>query len=138
MRYTRNPSVQYNLRSKRQVQKLLRLKPAGPWSRELLSSEAGKILEAEHMRRARSELEKAKPRSTAQLKAVIKKAADTPQQRLVTLYETSLQRPLTESEFLEYTTLFKECFPKAYKGMYGNKSPKQIVAECISNQRKNG
>ncbi|MGB9774757.1 MAG: hypothetical protein ACPL4I_12230, partial [Bacteroidota bacterium] len=104
----------------------MKLKPAGPWSRELLRSEAGKILEAEHLRRVQDELKKAKPKNTAQLKAALKKATDTPQQRLVILYEVSLQRPLTEPEFLEYTTLFKECFPKAYKGIYGDKSPKEV------------
>jgi hypothetical protein len=54
---------------------------------------------------------------------------ESPAQRLVVLYEKSLRVPLDTREFVEYLELFRECFPAAYKSLYGRKSPQQVAAE---------
>ncbi|MGB9777977.1 MAG: hypothetical protein ACPLW8_01110 [Candidatus Bathyarchaeales archaeon] len=116
----------------RRLYELVRLKPVGEWSRDLVeSTEAGKILAETHWKNVKKTLKREKPFTKAQLEAVLKKAVMTPQQKLVILYEKSLRMPLSTEEFQQYLTLFQENFPEAYKSMYGKKSPSEIVAQNL-------
>jgi hypothetical protein len=110
----------------------VRLRPVGEWSRDLVeNTETGRILAQQHWINVKKVLVKAKPKSEAQVKKTLEKAVQTPQQKLVILYEKSLREPLTAEEFVRYLELFKECFPKTFKVMYGGKSPKQIAADAL-------
>ncbi|MCL6579285.1 MAG: hypothetical protein K6T73_07860 [Candidatus Bathyarchaeota archaeon] len=121
----------------RRLYELVRLKPAGEWSRDLVeSTEAGKILAETHWKNVKKALKKEKPSTKAQLEAVLKKAVMTPQQKLVILYEKSLRMPLSTEEFQQYLTLFQENFPEAYKSMYDKKSPSEIVAQNLQQMKK--
>lgn len=138
MRYRSKSGKQYapaRLKRKR-FYEALKLKPVGVWSRDLLESGAGKVLQAKHWENVVKELQRAKPQNIAELKKTIKKATNTPQQRLLTLYETSLHRPLTQQEFVEYLTLFKENFPGHYETLYGKKTPKDIAVECMKDWKR--
>jgi len=107
------------------------VRPVGEWSRDLLeNTEGGKALQTMHFKYVVQALKKAKPKTEAEAKKVVEKAVkESPAQRLVVLYEKSLREPLDTREFVEYLELFRECFPAAYKSLYGRKSPQQVAAE---------
>ena len=105
------------------------LKPVGPWTRSLLKSDTGKYLNYKHLEAVAERLKKTKPTTKAESKKAVKEAMNTPAAQFLVLYELSLTRPLTEKEFLTYLSLFRELFPEAYKSIYGDKTPPQIVDE---------
>jgi hypothetical protein len=114
------------------------VRPVGEWSRDLLeNTEGGKVLQTLHFKYVVQALKKAKPKTKAEVKKVVEKAMkESPAQRLVILYEKSLRVPLDTREFVEYLELFRECFPAAYKSLYGRKSPQQIAAETAKTALK--
>ncbi|MEM2534143.1 MAG: hypothetical protein QXK12_09000 [Candidatus Nezhaarchaeales archaeon] len=115
----------------RKLYKAFAIKPAGEWSRDLLeNTEGGKLLAVGHFVHVKKVLAKAKPKNKKELEKVVKEAMMSPQQRLVILYEKGLRMPLSDKEFREYLELFKECFPNAYKSLYGKKSPREVIAEA--------
>ena len=118
--------------SEKRFYKLVALKPVGDWSRSLSENTVTwKILELGHWENVKKTLAKTKPKNKAELEKALKKAVDTPQQRLVWLYELSLHRPLTDKEFHEYMELFRQLFPQVWKGLHGNKTASQVVAETV-------
>ena len=111
--------------------KAMALKPAGPWSKDLLAGDSGKVLVSRHMLNVAKALKTAKkPKTKAELVKLLENAMMTPEQKLVVFYELSLTRPLSVEEFCTYMGLFKEVFPKAYEGIYGKKTPEEIASEC--------
>jgi hypothetical protein len=122
--------------SQKRFYRLVALKPAGDWSAELSKNTVTwKVLEAGHWENVKKVLAKEKPKSKSELEKALKKAVDTPQQRLIVLYETSLHRPLTDKEFHEYMELFRQLFPQVWKGLYGNKTAAQVVADTVKEAR---
>ena len=118
--------------SQRRFYKIVSLKPVGDWSRDLSENTVTwKVLEAGHWENVKKVLAKEKPKNKTELEKALKKAVNTPQQRLVYLYELSLRRPLTDKEFHEYMELFRQLFPQAWKGLYGKKTPSQVVAKTV-------
>jgi hypothetical protein len=103
--------------SQKRFYRLVALKPVGDWSRDLSENTVTwKILEAGHWENVKKVLAKEKPKNKTELEKALKKAVNTPQQRLVYLYELSLHRPLTDKEFHEYMELFRQLFPKQWQG----------------------
>lgn len=116
----------------REFYKAVAIRPAGEWSRDLLeNTETGKLLAVQHFENVSKAIKKEKSKTKTEIKKTLKKAMMTPQQRFVILYEKSLHMPLSATEFREYLDLFKECFPRIYEGLYGNKQPAQIIAETV-------
>jgi len=116
----------------RRFYKIVSLKHVGDWSKALSEDTvAWKILEAGHLENVKKVLEKEKPKNKTEFEKALKEAVNTPQQRLVYLYELSLRRPLTNKEFYEYMELFRQLFPQAWKGLYGKKTPSQVVAKTV-------
>ena len=108
------------------------LRPAGPWSRDVLNSEGlGKLLNAQHMVEVKKILLKIKPKNKGDIEKALKLAENTPQQRFIILNEASMQGPLTSEAFQEYMSLFKQILPNHWKQIYGKKTPTQITTACI-------
>ena len=108
------------------------LRPAGPWSRDVLNSEGlGKLLNAQHMVEVKKILLKIKPKNKGDIEKALKLAENTPQQRFIILNEASMQGPLTSEAFQEYMSLFKQILPNHWKQIYGKKTPTQITTTCI-------
>ena len=123
--------------SEKRFYRLVALKPVGDWSRDLSENTVTwKVLEAGHWENVKKVLAKEKPKNKMELEKALKKAVNTPQQRLVFLYELSLHRPLTDKEFHEYMELFRQLFPKPWQGIYGKKTASQVIAETISEARR--
>ena len=110
----------------KQAYELLKLKPVGPWSKDLV--EGNRTLQEKHWEFVSHELEEAKPPSSKkEAKELIEKAQLSPVQRLVILYEVSLHRPLSPDEFEEYLRLFRDVVgEKQYRALFGGKSPAQM------------
>jgi hypothetical protein len=123
--------------SQKRFYRLVALKPVGDWSRDLSENTVTwKILEAGHWENVKKVLAKEKPKNKTELEKALKKAVNTPQQRLVYLYELSLHRPLTDKEFHEYMELFRQLFPQAWEGLYGKKTASQVVAETVRQEAR--
>ena len=123
--------------SEKRFYRLVALKPVGDWSRDLSENTVTwKVLEAGHWENVKKVLAKEKPKNKMELEKALKKAVNTPQQRLVFLYELSLHRPLTDKEFHEYMELFRQLFPKPRQGIYGKKTASQVVAETVREEAR--
>ena len=122
---------------KQNVADLFKLKSAGAWSQELLTSHGfGKLLEEQHLAEVKKILGRIKPKNETQLKKALLEAQNTPQQRFLILNEASMQGPLKPEAFQEYFTLFKTILPAQYKQMYGAKTPAQLTEACKRDWRR--
>jgi hypothetical protein len=127
--------------SERKIFEVFRLRPAGQWSSDFLNSEAGRQLVESHWIQVQHVLmdaaKKSKlPMSKKEVEALLKKTMQLPEQKFLMLYEASLQGPLTHEAFREYMELFKKFWPKAYKGVFGYRTPGQITSACVKQEAK--
>ncbi|MEM2512727.1 MAG: hypothetical protein QXU81_00180 [Candidatus Bathyarchaeia archaeon] len=122
----------------KRVEKVFALRPVGPWSAELLTgTPTGDYLRKKHLENVKVKLKQiSKAKNKKEAEKLYGEIQLTPQQRLVMLYEKSLQGPLSTEEFKEYLDLFRENFPKLYKNLYGNKTPAQVTAECLKDWKR--
>lgn len=116
------------IRSSREkaVYEELKLKPVGPWSKDLV--EGNTALQEKHWEFVSQVLEEAKePKNKKEAEFIVKRAMLSPVQRLVILYEVSLKRPLSPDEFEEYVRLFRSLVgERRYRALFGKRSPAQL------------
>jgi secreted Zn-dependent insulinase-like peptidase len=116
-----------------------KLRAVGPWSQSYLdNTEYAKTLAERHWEHVKKTLVKymsKPPKNKREAEKMIKEALLSPEQRFLIMYEASLTRPLSPSEFKEYLELFKQVAPKAYEGLYGSKTPAQVAAEVAKQER---
>lgn len=120
----------------KKIYAFFKIRTAGHWSADLLSTEAGKILAAGHWEAVKKMLQANPPKSKTAAHHLQKKALQTPQQQFVLMHEASMTGPLSTEGFNKYMTLFKQLFPKHYASMYGSTSPDKLTAECVRQQAK--
>ena len=116
------------LKTKREkeVYDKLKLRPVGEWSADLV--EGNTALQEKHWEFVSQVLEEAKePKNKKEAELIVKRAALSPAQRLVILYEVSLKRPLSPGEFEEYISLFRALVgERQYRALFGKRSPAQL------------
>jgi hypothetical protein len=137
------PKVRYpkdvRTASQKRFYRLVALKPAGEWSKDLSENTVTwKVLEAGHWENVKKSLAKEKPKNKAELERTLKKAVNTPQQRLVYFYELSLHRPLTTKSSTNTWSSSANFSPKTWQGIYGKKTASQVIAETVREAQKVG